>query len=552
MPTDTATDNNAMSGLIDRTSGWGGPGASGANSGSGSAGGSGAGGSGGNGGSGGLASKLVSMAIDQKAAQEKKAALAPLSAARLVMQTYERDPDAVDPEMLQWSLSTLSDIDKVMQGQSLGGGKGKGDGKGGGVKGKLGGIGSLLANMITGGLSGTMQANSRRRSGMAEAERRAGASMPQGKTLTLTPEERQKLEATQAEAAAAEKLKIQEAEDTYKRKANQQVYEQELDRLIEAGLDPIRAAEEANAIAAGRSIPAASRTAAAAPAKKQTAAEIAHQAYADKHGLDASKLTAEQKIKAVQEAKPTGRASANAAGADPEVKFTDNELRSQARLSLITKHDPNFGTRNPKLTARFGAIKAEEIEKMGGPQAVAAAQAKYAGETHNLSGLLRLQSQMRAAKSGTDLEIDRLKRLSNSVDLDSVARYNSFEQFLSANLTDNPDLARFREALVAARYRYNSMISSFRSSGGSATNQVRSETAEEIINRSMARGALNAAADEMKVGLQNVMSGLDQAVVSTENELSGKVSADKPNAASASGVKVKVWDDKQGKFVEAK
>jgi hypothetical protein len=380
--------------------------------------------------------------------------------------------------------------------------------------------------------------------------------MPQGKTLTLTPEERQKLEANQAEAAAAEKLKIQEAEDTYKRKANQQAYEQELDRLIEAGLDPIRAAEEANAIAAGRSIPAASRTAAAAPAKKQTAAEIAHQAYADKHGLDASKLTAEQKIKAVHEAREmerlSPRASANAAGADPEVKFTDDKLRSQARLSLITKHDPNFGTRNPKLTARFGAIKSEEIEKMGGPQAVAAAQAKYAGETHNLSGLLRLQSQMRAAKSGTDLEIDRLKRLSNSVDLGSVARYNSFEQFLSANLTDNPDLARFREALVAARYRYNSMISSFRSSGGSATNQVRSETAEEIINRSMARGALNAAADEMKVGLQNVMSGLDQAVVSTENELSGKVSADKPNAASASGVKVKVWDDKQGKFVEAK
>jgi len=135
------------------------------------------------------------------------------------MQTYERDPDAVDPEMLQWSLGTLSDIDKVMQGQPLGSGKGSGGGssggggKGGGIKSKLGGIGSLLANMITGGLSGTMQANARRRSGMAEAERRSGASMPQGKPLVLTPEERQNVKDKQAEAVAAEQRNIVREKD---------------------------------------------------------------------------------------------------------------------------------------------------------------------------------------------------------------------------------------------------------------------------------------------------------------------------------------------------
>jgi len=128
-------------------------------------------------------------------------------------------------------------------------------------------------------------------------------------------------------------------------------YHQRYDELVKNGETPLRAAEIAGA---------ESRTDGACGCKTGSAAKpplapkppkpptVAEQAYADKHGLDASKLTAEQKIKAVHEAREAERLSPqkNGAGADPDVKFSDDGLRSLARTSLITKHDPNFGTRN--------------------------------------------------------------------------------------------------------------------------------------------------------------------------------------------------------------
>jgi len=182
--------------------------------------------------------------------------------------------------------------------------------------------------------------------------------------------------------------------------------------------------------------------------------------------------------------------------------------------------DPSFGlgANNPDRKIYY-SIKGQLLAQMGDQEA-AAQQAEFAAGKSTLTELMRLRGQMKSAEKGTVAEVDRLLALNKTLPRSKIRAFNSLQQFLAANLSDAPELARFREALLAARYRYNSMITSLRS-GGTSTNQVRSETADEIINRSMAAGTIEAAANEMKVGISNVMKGMDQAVDETRRGIGG-------------------------------
>jgi len=51
-----------------------------------------------------------------------------------------------------------------------------------------------------------------------------------------------------------------------------------------------------------------------------------------------------------------------------------------------------------------------------------------------------------------------------------------------------------------------------RSGGGTATNQIRTETLDEVLSRQMAPAALQRALDEMKIGIGNVKSGYEDTI----------------------------------------
>jgi hypothetical protein len=204
--------------------------------------------------------------------------------------------------------------------------------------------------------------------------------------------------------------------------------------------------------------------------------------------------------------------------ADTGSEVSDDDLRALAQTALLTGSDPHIVTRNPALNVRYLKTKGEEILKQGGSRAAAAGLAEYHADKTTLSALTKVQSEMQAALDGTKAEIKRVGVLAQKVPRSSISKFNSVEQFIDANLTDDPQLAAFREALLAARYRYNSMISNLRG-GGAATNQVRTETADEILNRFMPSGAMDAALKEMGVGLQNIMSGMDGAVSRVKNDM---------------------------------
>jgi hypothetical protein len=138
-----------------------------------------------------------------------------------------------------------------------------------------------------------------------------------------------------------------------------------------------------------------------------------------------------------------------------------------------------------------------------------------------LESLKKAKAGVEAGVAATNKEIDRAKFLAKAVPLTKIKRFNSLMQLIDSNVTDDPDLAAFREALVAARSRYNSMITSMRAGGGSATNQVRTETLEHVLNSTMQPETLQRALDEMKRGIGNVLSGYDDVVKEHEDLVNG-------------------------------
>jgi hypothetical protein len=195
-------------------------------------------------------------------------------------------------------------------------------------------------------------------------------------------------------------------------------------------------------------------------------------------------------------------------------------------LTLAEQYIDSGGTITPPLTYRGG-----DRREFDNAVAQILNERKKSGQDTSLieqrvnvdtwKSLVKTTAVMKSGKAATDKEIDRAKFLARSIPLTTLKKFNSLMQLVNSEVKDDPDLAAFREALVAARSRYNSMIMSMRSGGGAATNQVRTETLDEVLNRTMQPEAMQRALDEMKVGLQNVMSGYDGVVKEYHDKMTG-------------------------------
>ena len=142
-------------------------------------------------------------------------------------------------------------------------------------------------------------------------------------------------------------------------------------------------------------------------------------------------------------------------------------------------------------------------------------------KNQQLQELTKLKPQIDAGVAATTKEIDRAKFLARAVPATSFKKFNNLMQLVNSEVTDDPDLAAFREALVAARSRYNAMITNMRSGGGTATNQIRTETLDEVLSRQMAPAALQRALDEMKIGIGNVKSGYEDTIKQYREQRTG-------------------------------
>ena len=225
----------------------------------------------------------------------------------------------------------------------------------------------------------------------------------------------------------------------------------------------------------------------------------------------AGKLLYDQAMERVNAARRSG--GAGAAAMDPAAMRAIAEGVIKYKLPA-----PPFGmSANSPLRAQYLKAYGDVMRETGAGEA-ASERASFGADTQSLQQLVKNQATVKAMENGTNTEIDRAIALSKAVPRSQAHLLNGLLQRGEKELTDYPQLARFREAVLAARNRYASMISTARGGGGAVTNAARQE-ADEVINAAMAQGSFGGAAQEMKVGIQNVMKGLEDEIKTKRGEM---------------------------------
>ncbi len=525
----------------------------------------------------GLLSQLVGLKA-QKEAQQKTDQIG-------IWKSIVSDPQYTDSqrEMAAGNLKALAG-DVLGGGGSAGGGKGKSGGGGTGGKSGAGGAGSpgdfftqlfhkAVDHLHKGGGQGQGQAQGQQRQGQQQQPQTPAAS---GR-LTLTQADRDRIQLAAQKAIDDEKVRMDTAIQEGKNKADEEsavrsatglreVYGRDLEELgYKKGTPEFN---EALAQKLGYQVkgnasekvylkgPDGKTIIARRDPKTQDVYNIAGRKLdssqyteVDKDPAQSQDVTPlrshEERLRIEHPDWPDAQVKLEAAKAVDKDEATKAK-QGETRLNIQVQNAANQNT--PIAPDSLKTLAEEWVDSGGtisiplsyrGPQRAKLADAiaktiedrKAAGndttlieqryKNQQLQELTKLKPQIDAGVAATTKEIDRAKFLARAVPATSFRKFNNLMQLINSEVTDDPDLAAFREALVAARSRYNAMITNMRSGGGTATNQIRTETLDEVLSRQMAPAALQRALDEMKIGIGNVKSGYEDTIKQYREQRTG-------------------------------
>ena len=519
----------------------------------------------------GLITSLIE-AKSQKDLQSKTTAINGLGA-------LVKDPNTPD-DVREWAANGIAD----MAADHLGGGTGQkgkgGSGGGGGGKGTTGTAGGqkqsvfheLLSGLVTGAKGAGRAADSlnptRPSAGMRDEISKINAGRPGKLTMTAEEQAEQKGKLDEQAAAIAQKIAVQKQAALAQQKLvdDQEADDaaaKEADKLGLVGRDRLQWISEHKLAPEGNASekvylkgPDGKTIIARRDPKTQEVYNIAGRKLdssqyteVDKdpsQGQDVAPLRSKEERLGIEHPDwPPEKVKLEAAkgvDADEAAKAKANETR----LNITVQNAANQNT--PIAPDSLKTLAEEWVDSGGtisiplsyrGPQRAKLADAiakviedrKAAGndttlieqryKNQQLQELTKLKPQIDAGVAATTKEIDRAKFLARAVPATSFKKFNNLMQLVNSEVTDDPDLAAFREALVAARSRYNAMITNMRSGGGTATNQIRTETLDEVLSRQMAPAALQRALDEMKIGIGNVKSGYEDTIKQYREQRTG-------------------------------
>ena len=270
----------------------------------------------------------------------------------------------------------------------------------------------------------------------------------------------------------------------------------------------------------------AARGSAKAPTKEEVA-------YAEKHGKKPEELTGSEKLLAVKEARETERLPQRPAlqsgmggtGSD----ISDDELRSLAEKEILTNYKPSFGLGKSAVRDRYNKIMADVWAS--DPDS-AEARAAYRAGTANLTQLTRLKGQVSSFETAFELDADNAQDAAKDVPRTSMRKFNSVAQLLEQNWTDDPALATLAVNVQTVVNQYARLVSSA-TGGGVSTDSARQE-AMAVLDKSMASGSFSAAINRMKLEARNRITGLNKEIESAKTGMRrGGDGSNKGNAGSA-------------------
>ena len=360
---------------------------------------------------------VISDLVRMKSEKDTQAKIGALDALKVAMSSQDITPEG--RQYAEQSMISLLDNEFLGKGKGSSGGAG-GNSRGGGKSGAAGGP-SVFAQLIGGISKGLDKANPYRASpSVREGIRQIGANRPQH--MFYSQQEMEQEQQRQAEIKTQQLVAQQKAVAQQKREDVAKNYQEIYDGLVAKGVPALRASEIATAIANNRAVPAAERPApeaghgtekltltgpngeeitafrdpktgklfdattneditnkgykVAAPKPKETAQNLAFQAWADKHGTTVDKMTAANKIEAIRDEKvdtrlpslkSTGTGTGTRVESTKPVKATGNTLPPvKPGLDLMAWEFINSGHTGQTGSGKEAvAQRAEAIERAG-------------------------------------------------------------------------------------------------------------------------------------------------------------------------------------------
>jgi hypothetical protein len=191
-------------------------------------------------------------------------------------------------------------------------------------------------------------------------------------------------------------------------------------------------------------------------------------------------------------------------------------VRSAALFELVTGDKPSYGLGKSAERTAYNNERNKLLQDLG-PTQVGAMRAAFRSGSAELTQLMKATGMLDSVESAFQYDIKNAKQASEAVPRTDIRRYNTYRQFVSANLENNPKLAQLRIAAQTAANQYaRIMVSAGR---GSVTTDSARSHAEELLNGAMAQGTFDAALDQMDKEAQNMTRGLNEATQKTQGNL---------------------------------
>lgn len=206
-------------------------------------------------------------------------------------------------------------------------------------------------------------------------------------------------------------------------------------------------------------------------------------------------------------------------------------MRASILYEIMTGQRPAFGLGKSFQRDAYNQERAKVLEELG-PQAEQLKAAYKAGNS-GLTRAITQRVQIGAFENTFQKAIDQAEDASSNVPRSDSRLFNSWQQLAQANLTNNPELARFRVAAQTAINEYSRIVSSA-TGGGVSTDTARRE-AENILNTAMSKGSFSAALAQMKKEADFRTQGLDQEINRMVGQLGQSASGPGRGGAVAAG-----------------
>lgn len=197
-----------------------------------------------------------------------------------------------------------------------------------------------------------------------------------------------------------------------------------------------------------------------------------------------------------------------AIGTQARTGISDEQMLASVKYSIQTGTKPSFGmSAKDPMRQQFNRVMTEYLAS--DPQA-AEDRASYKAGSANLTQLTRLRGQIGSFEAAFQSDLENAREAARKIPRTSIKKFNSFEQFLQSDFTDNPDLAEFAVYAQTAINQYSRLVSSA-SGAGVSTDTARKE-ALAILDKAMPTGAFEAALNAMQKEAGNRIKGIDSEI----------------------------------------